>query len=279
MMPTQAEKCSLFRALHVPGKPLVMPNPWDAGSARILAALGFKALATTSAGLAFSLGKRDGTGDVTREEALENARNIVDAVGVPISADLENLYADDPDAAAETIPIAAATGLAGCSIEDATGNAKSPIYDMKLAVARVKAAAEAARALPFDFTLTARAENYLHGRKDLADTIARLKAFEDAGADVLYAPGLADIKDIEAVVRAVKKPVNVIVSTGNLHLTVAMLASAGVARISIGGALARAALGSFIAGAREIQSAGTFGYGATAASSDEIESLLQKGSP
>ena len=279
MMPTQAEKCSLFRALHVPGKPLVMPNPWDAGSARILAALGFKALATTSAGLAFSLGKRDGTGDVTREEALENARNIVDAVGVPISADLENLYADDPDAAAETIPIAAATGLAGCSIEDATGNAKSPIYDMKLAVARVKAAAEAARALPFDFTLTARAENYLHGRKDLADTIARLKAFEDAGADVLYAPGLADIKDIEAVVRAVKKPVNVIVSTGNRHLTVAMLASAGVARISIGGALARAALGSFIAGAREIQSAGTFGYGATAASSDEIESLLQKGSP
>ena len=278
-MPTQAEKCSLFRALHVPGKPLVMPNPWDAGSARILAALGFKALATTSAGLAFSLGKRDGTGDVTREEALENARNIVDAVGVPISADLENLYADDPDAAAETIPIAAATGLAGCSIEDATGNSKSPIYDMKLAVARVKAAVEAARALPVDFTLTARAENYLHGRKDLADTIARLKAFEDAGADVLYAPGLADIKDIEAVVRAVKKPVNVIVSTGNRHLTVAMLASAGVARISIGGALARAALGSFIAGAREIQSAGTFGYGATAASSDEIESLLQKGSP
>lgn len=278
-MATQAEKCSLFRALHVPGKPLVMPNPWDAGSARILAALGFEALATTSAGLAFSLGKPDGTGEVTRDEALENARAIVDAVAVPVSADLENLYAHDAEAAAQTVPFAAAMGLAGCSIEDATGDATSPIYDMKLAIARVKAAAAAARALPFDFTLTARSENYLHGRKDLADTIDRLQAFEDAGADVLYAPGLSDIKDIETLVRAVKKPVNVIVSTGNRHLTVAMLASAGVARISIGGALARAALGALIAAAREITTSGTFGYGAVAATSDEIESLLKKGSP
>ena len=277
-MPTQAEKCSLFRALHVPGKPLVMPNPWDAGSARILAALGFKALATTSAGHSFALGRRDVARLKTREEALANARDIASAVDLPVSGDLENLYAESPEAAAETIALAAEAGLAGCSIEDASGDDASPIYQFDLALARVKAAVAAARRLPFPFMLTARAENLIFGRKDLPDTIRRLKAFEDAGADVLYAPGLAKIDEVRAVVGAVKKPVNVLVSGFNSQMTVDDLARANVARISVGGALARAAIGALISGAREIQDRGTFTYAKTAPSASQIEALFEKGS-
>ena len=278
-MRTQAEKGALFRALHVQGRPLLVPNPWDAGTARMLAALGFEALATTSAGLAFALGKQDSAGQVTREDALANARAIAGATDLPVSADLENLFADAPEAAAATIPLAAATGLVGCSIEDATGDPARPIYDFELAVARVAAAVAAVRRLPFPFTLTARAENFLHGRKDLADTIRRLQAFEAAGADVVYAPGLGDIESIRTVVRSLKKPVNAIVSTGNAHLSVAALAAAGVARISVGGALARAAIGAFLAGAREIRDHGTFNYGRTAALESEIMKLIKAGSP
>ncbi|KAB2851722.1 MAG: isocitrate lyase/phosphoenolpyruvate mutase family protein [Hyphomicrobiaceae bacterium] len=276
MMPTQAEKCSTFRALHVPGKPLVMPNPWDAGTARILAALDFKALATTSAGLAFALGVADQAGRLTREQALANARAIAAATPLPVSADLENLYGHAPADAAATIPLAAANGLAGCSIEDCSGDANNPIYEFDHAVARVAAAAAAVRALPFPFTLTARTENFLHGRKDLADTIRRLQAFEAAGADVLYAPGLPDIAAVSAVTAALSKPVNVLVSSSNAHWTVAELAAAGAARISVGGALARAALGAFVAGAREIAAHGTFHYGADAATEDEIVRLLEQ---
>ncbi len=273
-MPTQAEKAATFRKLHEGPGPFVIPNPWDAGSAKILASLGFKALATTSAGLAFALGRVDG--QATREEALANATAICAATALPVSADLENLYAHAPDIAAAMIPAAAATGLVGCSIEDATGDAANPIYPMDVAIARVKAAVAAARALPFPFTLTARAENFLHGRRDLADTLARLKAFDAAGADVIYAPGLPDIASIEAVVQSTAKPVNVLVSSGNAQLTVAELGRIGVRRISVGGAMARAALGGLFAAAEEIKAHGTFTYGRSAMPHASIEAILKK---
>ena len=272
-MTTQAEKAERFRKLHASGT-FVIPNPWDAGSAKILASLGFEALATTSAGAAFTLGRVDGT--MTRDESLANAAAICAATHLPVSADLENLFAHAPDVAAATVPSAAAAGLVGCSIEDATGDPANPIYPFDVAVERVKAAVAAARALPFPFTLTARAENFLHGRKDLADTIARLKAFDAAGADVLYAPGLGDITQIQAVVAATKKPINILISTGNAHLTVAELAAMGVRRISVGGALARAALGGLLAGAEEIKNQGTFTYGKTAMPLARIEAILSK---
>lgn len=273
-MPTQSEKVQTFKALHDTPGTFVIPNPWDAGSAKILTALGFKALATTSSGLAFALGRPDGAQAVSRAEALSNARAIAGATDLPVNGDLENLYAHDADDAATTIPLAADAGLAGCSIEDASGDATNPIYDFDHAVARVRAAVKAARALPFPFVLTARAENFLHGRKDLADTIKRLQAFEAAGADVLYAPGLADLATIKQVVSAVKKPVNVIVSSFNADLTVAQLTEAGVKRISIGGALNRAAYGGFLTGAREIAEHGTFTYGKSAPSMGEITKLF-----
>lgn len=258
---TQTDKAEVFRSLHNRNGVFVIPNPWDAGSAKILASLGFEALATTSAGLAFSLGKPDGEGAVTRTEALRNAGEIAMAVGIPVSADLENGYGHEPEVCAETVFLAAEHGLAGCSIEDNSGNPKDPIYEFDHAVERIKAAVQAARSLPFPFTLTARAENLICGRHDLKDTIKRLEAFADAGADVLFAPGLKTKQEIEAVVRAVApKPVNVVLGLGQTSMTVGELGELGVKRISIGSALARAAYGAFIQAAEEISKKGTFTF-------------------
>jgi len=257
----QLIKAKAFSELHSQPGLFVIPNPWDAGSARILATLGFKALATTSAGLAFSLGKPDGANVLSRDEALRNAAVINTATSLPVSADLENGYGDDPEACAETVLLAAKAGIAGCSIEDATNRPDSPIYTFEHAVARIKAAVAAARSLPFPFTLTARAENLIHGRPDLNDTIRRLEAFAAAGADVLYAPGLRSLEEIESVVKAVApKPVNVLMGLSGVKITVSQLADLGVKRISIGSALARAAYGSFLRSAREISEQGTFAF-------------------
>src|SRR5919204_848090 len=238
-MRTQAEKAAAFRALHERPGAFIIPNPWDAGTAKLLASLGFEALATTSLGFANSLGRADGTGAVRPDEVLENCRMIADATDLPVNADLENGYADEPRAAADMIRLAADAGVVGGSIEDATGDASKPIYDFNLAVERVQAAVEVARALPFSFVLTARAENLIQGRLDLDDTIKRLQAFERAGADVLYAPGLRDLATIRTVVSAVGKPVNVVMTHGDPAITLAQLAEAGVKRVSVGGSLSR----------------------------------------
>jgi 2-methylisocitrate lyase-like PEP mutase family enzyme len=267
-MRTQEEKGRAFKALHERPDVFVIPNPWDVGTARLLAALGFEALATTSAGFAFSLGRPDG--GVTREETLSHCRALCEAVDLPVSADLEKCFADSPDGVAETIRLAARTGIVGGSVEDATGDPGGPIYEFSLAVERVRAAVEAARSLSFPFMLTARAENYLHGRKDLKDTIRRLQAFQEAGADVLYAPGLATLEDIRAVTSSVAKPVNVVMGSWNPDLTVAELARAGVRRISVGGALARTALGAFLRAAEEIRGHGGFTYVRGAAPSADL---------
>lgn len=276
-MTSQAERAERFRALHARPGAFVIPNPWDVGTARILASLGFEALATTSAGLAFSLGRRDGEGAVGREEAIEHARTIVDATPLPVSADLENGFGDAPEATAATVAMATEVGLAGCSIEDATGRPDHPIYERSQAIERVAAAVEAARASAFPFVLTARAENYLHGRPDLDDTIARLQAFEAAGADVLYAPGLRDLETIREVCAAVSKPVNVLMALPGMPLSVEQLAAAGVRRISLGSALSRAALGAVLGAAREIREQGTFGFIDAAASSAELSAFMQPG--
>ena len=278
-MPTQKKKAGAFAALHQRPGCFIIPNPWDAGTATMLTTLGFEALATTSAGLAFALGRIDGSGTVTRAETLENARQIVEATELPVAADLENCFADHPHEAAKTITMAAGVGLVGGSIEDASGDAKNPIYDFDVAVARVTAAVAAARTLPFHFMLCARAENFLHGRPDLTDTIKRLQAFEAAGADVLYAPGLNDIAQIRQLVQSVKRPVNVLVSTGNAHLTQSELALAGVKRISVGGALARAAMGGFLRGAHELRDQGAFTYGRDAAPFATINKLIKGETP
>jgi 2-methylisocitrate lyase-like PEP mutase family enzyme len=258
---TQMLKAHAFKALHERPGIFVIPNPWDAGSAKMLANLGFEALATTSAGLAFSLGKSDGEGAVTREETLENARIIVNSTNLPVSADLENGYGDDPETCAETILLVATAGLVGGSIEDATGRPEDPIYPFELSVERVKAAVNAARSLPFPFTLTARAENLLHGRHDLKDTIRRLEAFADAGADVLFAPGIKTASEIEAVVKAVApRPVNVVLVPGVSDFSLDQLAAFGVKRLSLGSSLARAAYGAFLNGAEEIRQNGTFNF-------------------
>ncbi|HXU56656.1 MAG TPA: isocitrate lyase/phosphoenolpyruvate mutase family protein [Casimicrobiaceae bacterium] len=252
--------------LHTRPGLFAIPNPWDAGSAKILAALGFEALATTSAGFAFSLGKPDAEGAISRSETLANARSIVDATNLPVSADLENGFGDDPETCAETIRLAAATGLVGGSIEDATGRADDPIYPFALSVERVAAAVQAARALLFPFVLTARAENLINGRPDLNDTIHRLEAFAAAGADVLYAPGLKSRDDIAAVVKAVApKPVNVVMGLSGPRFSLDELAALGVKRVSLGSSLARAAYGAFLDAAREIRDAGTFTFAARAA--------------
>jgi 2-methylisocitrate lyase-like PEP mutase family enzyme len=256
-MTTAAEKAARFRALHERPGAFVIPNPWDAGTARLLASLGFEALATTSLGLANSLGRVDGTNAVSRAEVIENCRVIAAATDLPVNADLENGYADEPRAAAEMIRLAAEAGISGGSIEDATGDPARPIYDFDLAVERVHAAVEVARALPVSFMLTARAENLLHGR-GLDDAIRRLQAFERVGADVLYAPGVRDLAAIRAVVSAVGKPVNVVMSAADPDLTAAQLAEAGVKRISVGGALSRLALAAFLRGAREMADRGGF---------------------
>jgi 2-methylisocitrate lyase-like PEP mutase family enzyme len=258
---------SAFRDLHHRDGAFIIPNPWDAGSARILAAMGFEALATTSAGYAVSLGRKDG--GISGAEMLAHCRDMVAATTLPVSADLERGLGDTPDAAAETIRQAAATGLAGGSLEDFTGDPDRPIYDFGLAVERIAAASEAARGLDRDFVLTARAENFLHGRPDLDDTIKRLQAFEAAGADVLYAPGLRDLDQIRAVCAAVAKPVNVLMPGAALSL--ADLAAAGAKRISVGSALARLAYGSLIRAGKQMRDAGSFAFAADAAGFAEIE--------
>jgi 2-methylisocitrate lyase-like PEP mutase family enzyme len=255
-MSEQADRAREFLDLHTGEQPLLLPNPWDRGSARLLASLGFRALATTSGGFAATLGRLDGS--VSREEALASAASIVDATDLPVSADLENGFADEPSGVADTVRGALAAGLAGCSVEDFSGREDAPIYELAAAVERVAAAAEAAHAGPVHLVLTARAENYLHGRADLADTIARLQAYQQAGADVLYAPGLADLEDIRRVVEAVDLPVNVLARPG--VPSVAELASVGVARISVGGGFMFAALGALVEAADELRDAGTYGF-------------------
>ena len=245
-----------FLALHHGDAPLLMPNPWDVGSARLLASLGFQALATTSSGFAATLGRLDGS--VTRDEALRHASEVAGATDVPVSADLENCFAHDPAGVAETVAEAAGTGLAGCSVEDYSGPADDDIYDAGLAAERVAAAVEAAHAGPVRLVITARAENLIHGRDDLDDTIARLQAYERAGADVLYAPGLVALDDVRRVVTSVDRPVNVLARPGGP--SVADLAGAGVARISVGGAFAFAALGAVVEAGRELLDAGTYGF-------------------
>ena len=272
----QAEKAARFKALHQGPDVLVIANPWDAGSARLLAGLGFKALSTTSAGLAFSLGRRDGTASVSRAEALANARSIAEATSLPVAADLENGYGDSPEAAAETIRLAAETGgLCGGSIEDASGDPGHPIYDFQLAVERVAAAAAAARALPFPFMFVARAENYLHGRPDLDDTIRRLQAYEAAGAEVLYAPGITRPEDIRTVCASVSKPVNVLVGLKEgPQLSVSDLGALGVRRISLGSGFSRAAMTAFYRAGREVIDHGTFEFAAETFYMSELVDLF-----
>jgi 2-methylisocitrate lyase-like PEP mutase family enzyme len=275
-MKTQTEKARTFRTLHERPGLFLMPNPWDAGTAKLLASLGFEALATTSLGMAAALGRVDGTLAVSRDELIAHCRVIAAATDLPVNADLENGYADDPNAAAETLRLAAEAGVVGGSIEDASGDAARPIYDFDLAVARVAAAARVARALPFPFTFTARAENFLHGRRDLDDTIRRLQAFEAAGADVLYAPGLRDLDTIRRVVAAVHKPVNVVCGQLDPDITAAQLAEAGVKRVSIGGALSRLALAAVRDAALAMRDSGSFAWLREALPGKELAAFLRR---
>lgn len=264
-----------FRALHARPGAFVMPNPWDVGTACLLAKLGFAALATTSAGFAFSRGKRDNA--VGRDEVLRHAAEIVGATDLPVNADLENAFGDDPETVAETMRLAAATGIAGGSVEDATGRSGDPIYPRELAAERVRAAVEAVRGLPVPFVLTARAENHVAGRPDLADTIARLQAYQEAGADVLFAPGLVTKDEIASVVRSVDRPVNVLMGRAGQGIDLATLAAIGVKRVSVGSALARVALGAFLRAARELREHGTFGFGAGAVPYADINAMFDAG--
>jgi 2-methylisocitrate lyase-like PEP mutase family enzyme len=277
MASTQLQKGERFAALHARPGAFVIPNPWDAGSARILAALGFEALTTTSAGLSFMLGKRDGEGTVTRDETLANAKLVVDATDLPVAADLENGFGHAPEAAAETIRLAGErAGLVGGSIEDATGEAERPIYDFHHAVERVAAAVEAARALPFRFMLVGRAEGLRFARPDLDDVIKRLQAFEAAGADVLFAPALRRAADIRTVCSAVTKPVNVVMGYARMEgiESMADLAALGVKRVSVGSVLSRVALGAFQRAAMELRERGTFGFADEAIPMTSIKDLV-----
>ena len=271
-MPTIAEKAERFRELHARPGAFIIPNPFDIGSARILQHLGFEALATTSSGFAFTMGRRDYA--VTRDEAIAHSKALVDATDIPISADLENGFGDDPETVAETVRLAAGAGLAGCSIEDSTQRADDPIYGIEVAVDRIRAAVAAARLVGRAFTLTARAENHLHGRRDLKDTIARLQAYQDAGADVLYAPGLSSMEDVTTLISSVDRPVNVLAGMQGLRFTVAELASAGTKRISVGGALSRIALAAVVRAAREMSVHGTFTFVNEPISSGEIAGMF-----
>lgn len=273
MTVSQSDKAVRFRALHEAPGAFVIPNPWDAGSARILAALGFPALATSSGASAGSLGRRDGK--VTREEALAHSRAIVDATDLPVSADLEKCFADAPAAAAETIRLAASAGLVGGSIEDATGDKQKPLFDIATATERVAAAVAAAHAVGFPFTLTARTESFLRGNPDLDDVIRRLQAFEKAGADVLMAPGLPDLAAVRAVCTAVKKPVNFMVGIKGKSFTAAELTAAGVKRISLATSLYRTAMSGLIDAAREVKAAGTFGYVDRGVTSAELAGFME----
>lgn len=272
-MKTQKEKGQAFRALHERKGAFIIPNPWDPGTALMLQRLGFEALATTSAGFASSVGKQDNTPD--RVEVLKHLAEISAATDLPVSADLGNGFGDAPEIAAAAIRLAADAGVVGGSIEDSTGHAEHAIYDHTQAAERVKAAAEAARSLPFAFTLTARAENYLNGRPDLKDTIRRLQLYQEAGADVLYAPGLTKSEDIRTVVKSVDRPVNVLVGLGGMNLTVEELSELGVRRVSVGSGLYRAAIGAFLRTAREMKERGAFTFAEQAASSKEISALLK----
>lgn len=276
-MPTQQQKFDRFAALHQGPGAFVIPNPWDAGSARILASLGFEALATTSAGYAFSVGKRDSSASLSRAKILANAQAIVQATDLPVSADLEDGFGAEARACAETVAQACDIGLVGGSIEDATGNPAAPIYEHAAAVERIRAAAQAAAGRPF--LLTARAENFLWGRPDLHDTIARLQAYSQAGAHVLYAPGLRDLEAIRTVCREVDKPVNVVMGLSGPRYSVAQLADAGVRRVSVGGSLARAALGAFVRAAQEIRASGTFDYAEQALPGAMLAQLMSAGKP
>ncbi len=272
-MLTQSEKAHAFRALHERDRAFIIPNPWDVGTARLLAHLGFEALATTSAGYAFSIGQRDNT--VGRELMLAHVAAIASATDLPVSADLENGFGDAPAIAAETICLGAAAGLAGGSIEDATGSPEKPIYELGLAVDRIRAAAQAAHTLSLPFTLTARAENYLNGRPDLHDTIKRLQAYQEAGADVLYAPGLTTKEDIAAVISSVDRPVNVLMGLQGMQLNLEELSEMGVRRISVGSALCRAALGEFLRAAREMRDHGTFSFADHAISFRDVSAMFE----
>lgn len=272
----QLLRAQTFKALHERDHAFVIPNPWDAGSAKLLASMGFEALATTSAGLAFTLGRADAEGTLSLDESLDNISAIVSASGLPVAADLENCFADSPEDCAVTLLKAANTGIVGGSIEDATGKTDQPIYDFELSVARVKAAALAVRSLPFPFMLTARAENLLNDRMDFADTLNRLVAYADAGADVLYAPGLRTRQEVIAVVRAVApKPVNVLMGLGGVALTVAELSDCGVKRISVGSSMARAAFGGLYRAAEEIRMHGTFSYAEQALPFAQLNALFK----
>jgi 2-methylisocitrate lyase-like PEP mutase family enzyme len=274
-MRTQMEKAKAFRAMHERPGAFIIPNPWGAGTARLLASMGFEALATTSLGLANSLG----SATVSLNEILANCRTIAQATDLPVSADLENCGAHEPKAAAQAIRLAAEAGVVGGSIEDMTGDRSNPIYDFNLAVERVQAAVEVARSLPFPFTLTARAENFLYGRKDIDDTIKRLQAFEAAGADVLYAPGLYDLATIKTVTSALKKPFNHVMGFADPTLTVPQLSAAGVKRISVGGAMARVALAAFMKCAHEMKDHGAFTYVREMAPMKEVREAFAAGQP
>src|SRR5262245_25260141 len=274
LMKTQQEKGTIFRALHHRDSAFIIPNPWDIGTARLLARLGFEALATTSAGYAFSIGQRDNT--VGRDKMIAHVREIASATDLPVSADLENGFGDEPETAAETIRRGAEAGLVGGSIEDSTTRRDDPIYEIDRAAERVRAAAEAAHSLPFTFTLTARAENYLFGRTDLADTIKRLQAYQEAGADVLYAPGLAKKEDIAAVVSSLDQPVNVLMGLAGVRLTLSELSEIGVKRISVGSVLSRVAYGAFLRAAEEMRDHGTFTFGEDAVGFIDLSKMFAR---
>ncbi len=273
-MKTQGEKSNDFAKLHAKGNCFVIPNPWDVGSARLLAHQGFKALASTGAGFAFSQGKSDLS--VSARDMLPHLAELVQATDLPVAADLQNGFGDSPEDVAQTILAAAKTGIVGGSIEDATGDAANPIYDMGLAVERIRCACAAAKSLGFKFTLTARAENYFYGRPDLKDTIQRLQAFQEAGADVLFAPGIQSKEDIQSILQSIDRPLNVLMGFPGAQFTVAELQDMGVARISLGGSLARAAYGALMRAAQEVQSTGTFNYAGEAISGKEMNSIFSK---
>jgi 2-methylisocitrate lyase-like PEP mutase family enzyme len=276
-MRSQIEKALAFRALHERPGAFIIPNPWDTGTARLLAALGFEALATTSLGLANMLGRPDST--VAREDTLANCRDIAAATDLPVNADLENCFAHEPEAAAETIRLAAEAGVVGGSIEDFTGDRAEPIYEFELSVARVRAAVAVARSLPVPFMLTARAENLIRGRADMADTIRRLQAYEAAGADVLYAPGLKTVAEVREVASAVKRPFNVVTGWLDPDITAAQLAEAGAKRISVGGALSRLALATFVDAGRAMQEHGSFSWMRTMMQTAEIRRMFDAAAP
>ena len=270
---TQNDKAAIFRALHDGPGTFIIPNPWDAGSARILAGLGFQALATSSAASASAIGRKDG--GLTRDQALAHGRLIVDATDLPVSADLENGFGDAPECVAETVRLAAGVGLVGCTIEDTTGRPDSPLYDDRLAVERIAAAAQAARALPFPFVLAARAHNLLFAAPNLDDTIRRLQAFEKAGADVLFAPGLPDLAAVRTLCAAVSKPVNFMVGIKGKSFSVAELVAAGVRRISLATSLYRAAMTGLLEAAREVKERGEFGFLDRSVTTPEINKLMR----